>query len=161
MTYATRLLTRRQTQGNNKQNDDIKSNGVKRSKAIAKNGSNKGRSLRSSVNNSLNCTKKREDIGIKKVMVADILAIKSNDNEEYALLSYKDANLIPNWQPVRNLRNATALIEKFWRNQASQTCRLVNETDSSSNMVEDIDDNLKVIQTNNDGKTDDSKDFKI
>ncbi|CAG8743697.1 19339_t:CDS:2 [Dentiscutata erythropus] len=149
MTYATRLLTRKQMQGNDKRNDDIKSNRIKK-KAISKrdhtpaqyksNTSNRTRSLRSNINNSLNCTKRREELGFKKVMVSDILAIRNNDDEEYALLAYKDTNLIPDWQPVRNLRNATALLEKFWQKQASRSCQLVNGSDSSSNIT--VDDSL-------------------
>ncbi|CAG8670428.1 3674_t:CDS:2, partial [Racocetra fulgida] len=147
MTYATRLLTRKQTQGNDKRKSKKSSRiSSKREHTQYKNNtSNKSRSLRSDINDSLHCNKKREDIGFRKVMVADILAIRSNEDEEYALLAYKD------WQPVRNLRNATALIEKFWQNQASRTCQLVNATDSSSNIVNAVvDDNLKVVQANND-----------
>ncbi|KAF0532158.1 hypothetical protein F8M41_011434 [Gigaspora margarita] len=148
MTYATRLLTRKQMQGNDKRDDDIKSNRIKKRvnpkrehtpAQYKSNTSNRTRSLRSNINDSLNCTKKREELGFKKVMVADILAIRNNDDEEYALLAYKDTNLIPSWQPVRNLRNATALIEKFWQKQASRSCQLINVTDSS-NVVNTIDD---------------------
>ncbi|CAG8586081.1 2910_t:CDS:2, partial [Funneliformis mosseae] len=53
-----------------------------------------------------------------KVYINDILAIKIEKGEEYVLLAYSDSNLVPDWQPMRNLRNANALVEKFKNRQS-------------------------------------------
>ncbi|CAB4420108.1 unnamed protein product [Rhizophagus irregularis] len=99
MTYVTRLSVRKNKQGKNEiNNKNKKSNGKSRNNQKQK------RKI---------STLPPQKPQYVKVYINDILAIKSQDGEEYALLAYSDPNLESDWQPIRNLRNANDLVKDF------------------------------------------------
>ncbi|RIA84902.1 hypothetical protein C1645_741985 [Glomus cerebriforme] len=103
MTYATRLSVRKSLQEKKEINN--KSDGKKRSNQQQK--------------RKVNPLPPQKPQYVK-VYINGIIAIKIEGGEEYALLSYSDPNLVPDWQPMRNLRNSSALVEKF-RNHLIQS----------------------------------------
>ncbi|CAG8536159.1 7164_t:CDS:2 [Funneliformis caledonium] len=103
MTYVTRLSVK----NNLRQRREINNN---KNKSVEKGRSNNQQKRKSPLT-----PQKPKYV---KVYINDILAIKIEKGEEYVLLAYSDSNLVPDWQPMRNLRNANALVEKFKNRQS-------------------------------------------
>ncbi|GES92974.1 hypothetical protein GLOIN_2v1849086 [Rhizophagus clarus] len=101
MTYVTRLSVKKNKQGKNEINNNNNNN-----KSNGKGRSNQKQKKKIS-------PLPQQNPQYVKVYINGILAIKIEDGEEYALLAYSDPDLVPDWQPIRNLRNANALVKKF------------------------------------------------
>ncbi|CAG8824377.1 8531_t:CDS:2, partial [Gigaspora rosea] len=49
---------------------------------------------------------------IKLCTIHSVVDLKIENGEEFAFITYTDQALEPEWEPVKNLRNAEALIER-------------------------------------------------
>ncbi|CAI2175763.1 5588_t:CDS:2 [Funneliformis geosporum] len=103
MTYVTRLSVKK----NLRQRREINNN---KSKSVEKGRTNNQQKRKGPLS--------QQKPKFVKVYINDILSMKIEKGEEYVLLAYSDSNLVPDWQPMRNLRNANALVEKFKKRQS-------------------------------------------
>ncbi|CAG8723606.1 17551_t:CDS:10 [Dentiscutata erythropus] len=56
---------------------------------------------------------------VKLCTIHSVVDLKTENGEEFAFITYTDQSLEPEWEPVKNLRNAEALIERCRQRQNS------------------------------------------
>ncbi|CAG8575737.1 5867_t:CDS:10, partial [Cetraspora pellucida] len=58
---------------------------------------------------------------VKLCTIHSVVDLKTENGEEFAFITYTDQSIEPEWEPVKNLRNADALIERCRQRQAQES----------------------------------------